>query len=101
MASHDDMDIFNPQKHTKVGDIVIIGGDVNLYKVTSSSPLNFKKITKYPPNRIGEMFNLTHFMKNFKEYMTLVTDTDADDPWGVCSSSTIRGIYTRFYTVYL
>lgn len=28
------------------------------------------------------MFNLTHFMKNFKGYMTLVTDTDADDPWG-------------------
>lgn len=43
MASHDDMDIFNPQKHTKVGDIVIIGGDVNLYKVTSSSPSILKK----------------------------------------------------------
>ena len=28
------------------------------------------------------MFNLTHFMKNFKEYMTLVKDTDVDDPWG-------------------
>jgi hypothetical protein len=81
MASQDETDIFNPQKHTKVGDIVVIGGNANLYKVISTSPLRVENTTKYPSNKNGEMFNLTHFMKNFKEYMELVKETDVHDPW--------------------
>ena len=79
MASQDDTDIFNPEKHTKLGDIVVIGGDVNLYKVTSTSPLRVENLTGYPN---GEIFNLTHFMKNFKKYMELVKETNAHNPWG-------------------
>ena len=85
MASNDEMDVFNTGKHTKVGDIVIIGGDINLYKVTSTEPLDLKNITEYQPNRIGKMFNLTHFIQNFKEYMTLVKNTTLHDPWGIAA----------------
>ena len=80
MASQDEMDIFNPQKHKKVGDIVVIGGDVNLYEVTST--LDLKNLTGYPEKY--KIFNLTHFIKNFEDYMKLV-ETNDNDPWGVAT----------------
>ena len=114
MASQDEIDIFNPQKHKKVGDIVVIGGDVNLYEVTSR--LELKNLTGHPENKIKDkMFNLTHFMKNFKEYMELVSTND-NDPWGVATLDSYkeyiikfkksivenfpRGAYTFFYFLY-
>ena len=84
MASQDKMEIFNPQKHKKVGDIVVIGGDVNLYEVTST--LDLKNLTGYPEKY--KIFNLTHFIKNFEKYMELVekymklVETNDNDPWG-------------------
>lgn len=75
MASQDEMDVFNERTHRKVGDIVVIGGDVNLYEVTS---------TLDPENKIkGIMFNLTHFIKNFKKYIKL--SSNPGNSWGVAA----------------
>jgi hypothetical protein len=98
MASQDETDIFNPQKHTKVGDIFVIGGDVNLYELTST--LELKNLTGRPENKIkGKMFNLTHFMKNFKEYieeyMKLV-ETKDNDPWGFATLNSYKEYIIKF-----
>ena len=91
MASQDETDIFNPQKHKKVGDIVVIGGDVNLYEVTST--LDLKNLTGHPEKY--KIFNLTHFIKNFEDYMKLV-ETNDNDPWGVATLNLYNEYIIKF-----
>lgn len=97
MASQDKIDVFNERKHRKVGDIVVIGGDVNIYKVTSTFPLDLENLTEYPETKPrGKMFNLTHFMINFKEYIRLISTPNPFDPWGYAAYKNYEGYILEF-----
>lgn len=97
MASQDEMDVFNERKHRKFGDIVVIGGDVNTYKVTSRFPLDIENLTKYPETKPrGKMFNLTHFMINFKEYIRLISTANPSDAWGFAAYSNYEDYILQF-----
>ena len=101
MASINKMEVFNERKNRKVDDIVVIGGDFNIYKVTSTFPLDLENLTE---NKIkGKMFNLTHFIKNVKKYIELRSTLEPAE-WGLATCMNyekyildfIKHIYIKF-----